>query len=200
MTSYGKVVGGHFMNATISTNRKGELSLQLGGTAAFKRRPTLTADTVATWEEIMSETSGGAMGALSKVGRAVARATLPGTAGKAASAAVDSAVDAVRGTPHTVRVDWFDGEQSLLRLPDKLFQHLAILLKDRQVVTAPATSAPAPTSAPGVIRQLTTLAGAVRASPADVTEQIARLAALRDQGVLTEGEFAAKKAELLGRI
>ena len=34
----------------------------------------------------------------------------------------------------------------------------------------------------------------------DVTEQIAKLAALRDQGALTEDEFAAKKAELLGRI
>jgi Short C-terminal domain len=200
MFGYGKVVGGHFMNATITTNRKGELFLQLGGTAAFKRRPTLTADTVAAWEEIISETRGGAAGAVSKVGQAVARAALPGTAGRAASAAVDSAVDSVRGAPHTVRVDWVDGKQSLLQLPDKLFQHLAILLKDCQLATAaPAAAAPAPAS-PGVIGQLTTLAGAVRAPQPDVTEQIAKLAALRDQGALTEDEFAAKKAELLGRI
>jgi hypothetical protein len=33
-----------------------------------------------------------------------------------------------------------------------------------------------------------------------VTERIAKLAALRDQGALTEDEFAAKKAELLDRI
>ena len=51
MARWGKVVGGHFMNATIDTNRKGELALQLSGAAAFKRRPTLTADTVAAWEE-----------------------------------------------------------------------------------------------------------------------------------------------------
>ena len=124
------------MNATIATNRKGELALQLGGAAAFKRRPTLTADTVAAWQEIISETRGGAAGAVSKVGQAVARAALPGAAGKAASAAVDSAVDSVRGAPHTVRVDWVDGKQSLIQLPDKLFQHLAILLKDCQLATA----------------------------------------------------------------
>ena len=124
------------MNATISTNRKGELALQLGGAAAFKRTPNLTADAVAAWEEIISETRGGAAGAVSKVGQAVARAALPGAAGKAASAAVDSAVDSVRGAPHTVRVDWVDGKQSLIQLPDKLFQHLAILLKDCQIATA----------------------------------------------------------------
>jgi hypothetical protein len=78
MARWGKVVGGHFMNATIDTNRKGELALQLGGAAAFKRRPTLTADTVAAWEEITSETRGGAAGAISNVGQAVARAALPG--------------------------------------------------------------------------------------------------------------------------
>ena len=96
VASYGKVVGGHFMNATIGTNRKGELALQLGGAAAFKRRPKLTADTVAAWEEIISETRGGAAGAVSNVGQAVARAALPGRSGKAASAAVGSAVDSAR--------------------------------------------------------------------------------------------------------
>lgn len=189
MLGYGKVVGGHFMNATITTNRKGELALQPGGAAAFKRRPTLTADTVAAWEEIIPETRGGA-GALSKV----ARGALPGIAGKAASAAIDSA----RAGTHNVRVDWVDEKQSLIQLPDKLFQHLAILLKDCQI--ASAAPAPIPASPPGVIGQLTTLAGAVRAPQPEVTEQIAKLAALRDQGVLTEDEFAAKKAELLGRI
>jgi len=32
------------------------------------------------------------------------------------------------------------------------------------------------------------------------SEQIAKLAMLRDQGVLTEDEFAIKKAELLARL
>lgn len=34
----------------------------------------------------------------------------------------------------------------------------------------------------------------------DITEQIAKLAALRDQGHITSAEYDAKKAELLGRI
>jgi len=34
----------------------------------------------------------------------------------------------------------------------------------------------------------------------DITEQITKLAALRDQGHITEAEYDAKKAELLGRI
>jgi hypothetical protein len=39
------------------------------------------------------------------------------------------------------------------------------------------------------------------AGPAiDITEQIQKLAALKDQGILTEDEFAAKKAELLARM
>ena len=35
-------------------------------------------------------------------------------------------------------------------------------------------------------------------SPPDATDQIVRLAELRDQGILTEEEFTAKKAQLLG--
>jgi hypothetical protein len=35
--------------------------------------------------------------------------------------------------------------------------------------------------------------------PASITEQIAQFAALRDQGILTEEEFAAKKASLLSQ-
>ena len=34
----------------------------------------------------------------------------------------------------------------------------------------------------------------------DLAGQLQKLAALRDQGVLTEDEFAAKKADILGRI
>ena len=214
MASYGKVVGGHFINATIDTNRKGELALRGVGLQTFTKTkmPHLTADAVASWEEIISETRGGAAGAVSKVGQAVARAALPGAVGKAISAAVGSAADLV-GAPHTVRVDWVDGTQSLIELPDKLFQHLAILLKDCQIATA--VPAPKPPPPPGVVETLAKeasqlirsesesrrhLAGAAPAAEPDATEQIAKLAALRDQGALTEDEFAAKKAELLGRI
>jgi Short C-terminal domain len=37
-------------------------------------------------------------------------------------------------------------------------------------------------------------------APADVLEQLRKLGELRDAGVLTDAEFAAKKAELLGRV
>jgi hypothetical protein len=201
MLGYGKVIGGQFMNATVTTNRKGELALQPVGVAAFKRRPTLTADTVASWEEILDGVRGGAMGAVNKVGQAAARAALPGRAGKAASAAVGSAVDSVSGSSHTVRVDWVDGAQSLIQLPDKLFQHLSLLLKDRRLQTATSPSVATTGSASsGVVGQLTALAGSVRAPQPDAAEQIAKLAALRDQGAITDEEFAAKKTELLGRI
>jgi hypothetical protein len=196
----GKVVGGQYVNATININLKGELALTSQG---FKRTPNLTADKVAAWEEIFPEKRGGAAGAFKNIGQAVARAALPGAAGKAASAAVVSTVDSVAGATHTVRVDWLDEKQSLIQLPDKLFQHLAMLLKDRQIASAaPATAFPAPTSAasPGVLGQIAKLAGMSPAAQPDVTEQITKLAALRDQGALTEAEFAAKKAELLGRI
>ena len=39
-----------------------------------------------------------------------------------------------------------------------------------------------------------------KACHAETTKQIAKLAALRDQGALTEAEFATKKTELLDRI
>lgn len=198
MVFYGKVVGGHYVNATIDTNRKGELALNLG----FKKTPNLTADQVAGWQEIIPESRGGAAGAVSKAGQAFARAALPGAAGKAASAAVESAVDSATGSTHTIRVDWVDGKQSLIHLPDKHFQHLAILLKDRRIETeAPAaTAAPPPPPMPGVVGTIAKLAGVAQPPAVDVTEQIAKLAALRDQGVLTEEEFASKKAELLSRI
>jgi Short C-terminal domain len=200
MVFNGKVVGGQYVNATITINLKGELALTNRG---FKRTPNLTADAVAAWEEIFPETRGGAAGAVRNIGQAVARAGLPGLVGKAASAAVGSTVDSVVGASHTVRVDWVDGKQSLIQLPGKLFQHLAMLLKDRQIASAaPAPTSPEPTYAasPGVLGQIAKLAGAAPAAQPDVIEQIAKLAALRDQGALNEAEFAAKKAELLCRI
>lgn len=193
MASYGKVVGGQFANATIAINRKGDLALSSPG---FKKTPNLTVEEVTAWEEVRSEFHSGAASAVSKVGQAVSRAALPGVAGKAASAAVGSAVDLMGGKPHTVRVTWNDGRQSLIQLPDKLFQHLALLLGQVRIAAEEPPLAPPPP--PSVIDQLTKLAGAVRPAPQDVTDQISKLAALRDQGTLTDAEFAAKKAELLG--
>jgi hypothetical protein len=206
----GKVVAGDYVNAMITTNRNGELALRL----PLKRTPNLTADVVASWEEIAPDTRGGAVEAFSKVGQAVARAALPGAAGKAASAAVDSAVDAAISNQHTVRVNWLDGKQSLINLPSKLLQHLTIVLKDRRIVSdlpppsapppsappPPAVTPPAPMAPAGVVGKLAYLAGAAANAQPDIMEQIAKLAAMRDQGVLTDEEFVAKKSELLRRI
>ncbi|UWF78578.1 SHOCT domain-containing protein [Microbacterium neungamense] len=53
-------------------------------------------------------------------------------------------------------------------------------------------------SAPAVV-QAAAPAPAPAAVP-DLTSQLQQLAALRDAGVLTEEEFAAKKADILSRI
>ena len=177
MASYGTVVGGHFMNATVSTNHKGELVLQQG----FKRRK-LNTDEVAEWDEVTSGAGSGASGAAGAVGKVVVGAVLPGVVGKMASAALDATINSTTRPPRTVRIDWADGKQSLLKLPEQLFTHLAVLLRDRQAAPPPAPIAPPPATQP------------------DLIEQIAQLAILRDQGVLTEDEFAIKKAELLARL
>lgn len=50
------------------------------------------------------------------------------------------------------------------------------------------------------IREAQAGPNALVAGPPDVADQIGKLAALRDQGALTEDEFATKKAELLERL
>lgn len=198
MASFGRVVGGSFMNSTTSINRNGDLALS--GLGFKKKTPDLTAQFVSGWEEVVVEKRG-AIGAASKVGQAVSLAALRGPAGKAAAAAVGSTADLV-GRKHTVRVAWLSGGQSVIEMPDKQFQHLVLMLGHLQVEPepSPATSggagdAPPP---PGVVSQLTQLAGsALGAAQSDPSKKIARLAALRDQGALTDEEFAAKKSELL---
>lgn len=55
---------------------------------------------------------------------------------------------------------------------------------------APAMAAPAPAPAPAP--------AAPAVSTTDLVTQLKSLAELRDQGILTEAEFAAQKAKLLG--
>jgi hypothetical protein len=186
----GKVVGGQYMNAMVMLTPRGQIVLQVP--LKFRKVP-LNADTVTKWEEeLTSETRGGAAGAVGAVGQAVAGAVLPGLVGKMASAAIGSTIDSTMRPPRNLRIGWADGQQSLIELPEKLFRHLAVVLKDRQVVPVAPMPVPAvPTSA--------TAAPSPAAHP-DVTEQIAKLAALRDQGILTEDEFATKKGELLARL
>jgi hypothetical protein len=198
--AFGKVLGGQFVNATVSINMKGELALRGQG---FKRTPNLTADAVTSWKEVPDESRGGAADAIGKMGKAVSLVALPGAAGRAAAAAVGSAMESMTGAPRSVRVEWVAGGQSLIRLPDDLFLHLATLLSDLQIdsdvpLGSSGDSETGAENFTGVIGQLTSLADVVRRVPSDVTDQILKFAALRDQGVLTEKEFEAKKAELLG--
>lgn len=188
----GKVIGGQHVNAVVSIGRRGDLTLLAPGNVAqaygFKR-PKLDAASVARWELAGTETRAtGAAGVANVVGQAVAGAVLPGLIGKAAGAALGAAANKAAAPTYVVKVDWVDGKQSIIRLPEQLFQHFAVVLKDLEVVTEPAPSENAsapiltPVAQPGIM------------------EQIAKLGALRDQGVLTEDEFSQKKADLLSRL
>ena len=180
MSGQGKVMAGHYIDSIVSTGFRGDLVVQTG-----LRGRKLVASEVAEWTETTTEISGGGAAAVAgAVGKMVAGAVLPGFMGKVAGAALDATVKSTSRPPRTVRVDWSDGKQSLIRLPQKLFTHLTIVLKDRQA------AAPVP---PGPV-------AAHSAPQLDVAEQIGKLAQLRDLGALTEGEFASKKGELLARL
>ena len=203
--SDGRVIGGHFLNATVGTIVGSGLVVRAG----FKWRK-LSDEQVAEWSEVSSESN---RNVVSKVGSAVAKAVLPIHLRTAGSAAVGATVDATLKPSHTVRVDWADGKQSLIKMPDKLFTHFAILLEDRRA--AAATPAAGSTEvevareeeprsigeqafafATGLVKERLP-APAVKA---DVAEQLKTLSALRDEGVITDEEFTAKKTELLARL
>ena len=127
----GRVVGGDFLNGTVSTLVGSTLVVQ----AAFKMRK-LNPENVAEWDEVVPDNKGNAVSAVSK---AVAGAVLPGTLGKAASAAVGASLDSL-GPSHVVRIAWADGKKSLIKLPDKMFKHLEIVLEDQRAAPAPIAS------------------------------------------------------------
>lgn len=67
----------------------------------------------------------------------------------------------------------------------KIFDAFASKIRERVALAhSPAAVAPAPAAPP----------------PASIPDQIRKLGALRDAGLLTEQEFATKKAELLARL
>jgi hypothetical protein len=211
MVGYGRVVGGDYKGATVSTPVGSAIVVQ----ARLKFRK-LTPDNVAEWDEVATDGKGNAVGTVSK---AVAGAVLPGQLGKAASAAVGATFDAM-GSSHVVRIDWVDGKRSLIKLPDAMFKHLELVLENqRSLPVEPSTSEPAPEPVErptvteqafalvsGIIkdrRPATTESALTDQAPAatpDVTEMISKLASLRDSGILTDDEFQAKKAELLARL
>ena len=88
---------------------------------------------------------------------------------------------------------------------------LSTVLKDLQIIPEPSET-PEPDVPLGVAEKIAGLASSVlpkgRQRPAatesapvpDVTEQIAKLASLHAQGILTDTEFSDKKTELLKRL
>jgi hypothetical protein len=213
MNPFGRVIGGVYMNSTVTTATFGsDMVIQTG----IKGR-RLTAETVEAWQETPIEAKDGTFTAM---GKAAAGVALPGRFGRAASAAVEAAFDS-KAPAHRVRVTWIDGKQSLLKLPNALFTHLELVLGERRLPNEDLPLAPQV----GVQEDGTTVAdkafdlvaGLVKdhfpskkqeplelaESPAaqmDVAEQLQKLASLRDAGILTDAEFATKKADLLERL
>lgn len=214
MVGYGRVVGGDYLNATVSTPIGSTLVVQAG----FKFRK-LVPENVTEWDEVVPDGKGNVFSA---VGKAVAGAVLPGQLGKAASAALGATLDSI-GPTHVVDVGWADGKRSLIKLPDSMFKHLDLVLRAQRaepVEPVPeAELASLPVEKPTVTDQAFSLVSGIirdrfpaRATPPqtpaepvlqaqfDVVEQLKKLASLRDAGILTDEEFTAKKAELLARL
>jgi len=214
MVGHGRVVGGDFLNATVSTPIGSTLVVQAG----FKLRK-LVAENVAEWDEVVPDGRGNMVSA---VGRAVAGAVLPGPFGKAASAAFGATLDSI-GPTHVVEVRWTDGKRSLMKLPDAMFKHLNLVHREQRaepVQPGPgAVLASLPVEKPTVTDQAFSLVSGIvkdrfpgRATPPlnpaepvqqagfDVVEQLKKLASLRDAGILTDEEFTSKKAEVLSRF
>jgi hypothetical protein len=213
MSSFGRVIGGAYLDAGVTTATFGsDLVVQTG----IKGRK-LTVDSVDSWQEIPVEVKDNAFTAM---GKAAAGVALPGRFGKAASAAVGAAFDAKK-PHHHLRIDWADGKQSLMKLPAALFTHLELVLSERRIANAEA--ALAFQSAGEVVppsmadKAFDLVSGLVKdrfpskaqapheitATPAiqiDVADQLHKLGSVRDAGILTDEEFAAKKAELLARL
>ena len=213
MSSFGRVIGGAYLNAGVTTATFGsDLVVQTG----IKGRK-LTVDSVDSWQEIPVDVKDNAFTAM---GKAAAGVALPGRFGKAASAAVGAAFDSKR-PDHHVRIEWADGKQSLMKLPDALFTHIELVLADRRVANADPVLAPLsagevvqPTIADkafdlvsGLVKdrfpskaQAPYEVASTPAAQVDVAEQLHKLGSLRDAGILTDDEFSTKKAELLARL
>lgn len=204
LSNQGRVVGGHLLRGSVRSDQftKGGLAIQ--DPLIPLRRHKLSPDTVSEWEELAAKP-----GVVSVMGQAAARAALPGMVGKALGAGIGSAMH----SGHTVRLDWVDGKQSVIELPEKQFMLFSVLLKEQRVVGAAPERIEGPESVagrPGVAEKVMDLASSVllrgKSAPAeaaaqsDVVEQITKLASLHDAGILTDDEFAEKKAELLKRL
>lgn len=209
----GRVIGGYYLHAVVAPRIGSTLVLQAG--LKFRK---LNNKEIAAWEEVPTDATGNPVSA---VGQAVARAALPGRFGKAAAEAVGATFGAL-GPTHHAHIDWSDGKQSLVRLPDSLFKHFALMVDEKRVGSAALElahqTAEAGAEKPTVTEQAFSLASelvdripfpgartpaAPESAPeagTDITDQLTKLAALRDAGILTEDEFTTKKTELLTRL
>src|SRR5688500_7061064 len=86
IVGYGRVIAGDYLDASVSTRGSA-----LGVQAGFKFRK-LTPENFAEWDEVVPDGKGNAV---STVGKAVARAALPGRLGKMASAAAGATIDSI---------------------------------------------------------------------------------------------------------
>ncbi len=202
LTNQGRVVGGHLASGSVCSGHSG-LTIQ-NPRNPFKRHK-LNDETVLEWEELSTRN-----GVAGVIGLAAAKAALPGMIGKAVGAGLGAAIK----SGHTVRVNWADGNQSIIELPEKLFMIFSTLLEGQQVVSDASAQTGSPEllpAQPGVTDKVLDLVSsviqrgkhgapaAVAAQP-NVVGQIAKLASLHDAGILTDEEFAEKKAQLLDRL
>jgi hypothetical protein len=93
----------------------------------------------------------------------------------------------------------FTSQYGLVRVADLV---LVVPEDDRPRNSAPSGSAPPPAQAPQSETRAAPTAPPAAARPAveDIVKTIERLAELRQKNILTEEEFASKKAELLSRL
>ena len=213
---YGQVVGGDFHGSTVTTAPIGGALVVQAGLRWRKLAP----EQVAGWLERPADEHPGRVGA---IGRAVAGAVAPRMLSKTASAAVGAALDSTIRAPRYVEVDWTDGKRSLIKLPEDLFAHFAMVLRDRRSSdpapvehASPNDAALAQESPQSMTQQAFSLvtdiirdrvprpteAAAVSSAAPElgIAEQLKTLAALHAQGILTDEEFAAKRKILIDRL
>lgn len=209
LSGEGRVLGGYLAGGTVHSggsgffSKHGDLSIEPESNP-FKRY-RLNADTVTEWEELATKES-----VADSIGRAAAKAAIPGRIGKAVEAGIGAAIN----SGHTIKVQWADGKQSIIELPEKQFTVFSTLLRNHQIASEiPArpredSGVASPSIGSQIVDMaLSTLSRSrhkevpVADRPAqNVTEQIEKLATLHEQGILTDAEFTEKKADLLKRL
>lgn len=173
MGEWGRVVAGRHLNAGVSTNSKGDVVVTFG-----LKKVKLDKATVAEWSEVRSQHIG-----LGQSVRKLGKEMWSGGSQRL-----------YRGELHYVNILWADGTQSEVEMEHELFTQLSMVLDLCRAVPTTDRAATLPVGLPPPH-----LPVRVDREP-DLIEQIAKLGKLRDQGILTEEEFAEKKAELLDRI